>query len=88
MPQEASALSMGPALSPTSFMTWSILLKGETANWNSVLQKEENAHTPLPRYLVTIATLRKIVITSRNPLHTIMSSDIKKMKSPIILSEE
>ncbi len=28
MPQEASALSMGPALSPTSFMTWLILFEG------------------------------------------------------------
>jgi hypothetical protein len=46
---------------PTSSITLSIQLKGETASWDRFSQKAVNTHTPHPLCLIIIATLKKIV---------------------------
>ncbi len=62
---DASSFSILPTFSPTSSITQSIQLKGDTANWKRVPQHVAMIHNPHPRYLrmMAMATLRKIIMT-------------------------
>jgi hypothetical protein len=63
---DASSFSILPTFSPTSSITQSIQLKGDTANWKKVPQNVARIHSPHPRYLrmMEMATLRKIIMTN------------------------
>jgi hypothetical protein len=60
----ASSSSIFPTFCPTSSMTLSIQLKGETTRWKRVPQKAVSTHTQQPLYLTMMATLKKIATTS------------------------
>ncbi len=79
---DASAFSILPTFLPTSSITLSIKLKGETTNWNRVTQKASNTQTLHPQYLVMMSTIRQTGAMSRNPPQTISNRDMRNRKGP------